>query len=192
MELNEIGNNIFLIKNAINTEKCKEIVNFIKNNKNIQEYRPVDMKTYNNVECSFIYINNNKNNTYLLELDNYIQNIIGDILSVIKINNKEIPNNLADNGYVLRQIHGGTRLHTDGIFEKNNNNNPRILSIIINLNDEYDGGEFHFPKQDLKVILNVGEAICFPPYWTHPHEVTSVMFGQYRYTINTWLLETTI
>jgi predicted 2-oxoglutarate/Fe(II)-dependent dioxygenase YbiX len=188
MELNEIGNNIFLIKDAINIEKCKEIINFIKNNKNIHEYKPVDTESYNNVECSFIYINNNRNNTYLLELDNYIQNKIGDILTLIKNNNKEFPNKILDNGYTLREIHGGTRLHIDGIFD-NIKKNPRLLSIIINLNDDYDGGEFHFPKQNLKVNLNVGEAICFPPYWTHPHEVTSVMFGQYRYTINTWLLE---
>jgi NADPH2:quinone reductase len=34
-----------------------------------------------------------------------------------------------------------------------------------------------------------GEAVLFPPYWTHPHSVSRVGEGQARYTINTWILE---
>jgi hypothetical protein len=65
----------------------------------------------------------------------------------------------------------------------------RCLSIIVVLNDDYDGGIFNFPNQGLKFKVKKGEAVLFPPYWTHPHYVTSVGEGQARYTINTWILE---
>ena len=42
------------------------------------------------------------------------------------------------------------------------------MSVIIALNDDYEGGEFYFPKQDYKVKLKKGDIICFPPYHTHP------------------------
>ena len=65
----------------------------------------------------------------------------------------------------------------------------RKLSVIICLNDDYDGSEFYFPAQDYKIKLKKGEAIAFPPYWTHPHEVSAPENGTFRYTINTWLYE---
>ena len=63
------------------------------------------------------------------------------------------------------------------------------MSIIIALNDDYEGGEFYFPTQDFKIKLKKGQIIAFPPYWTHPHMVDSPTDGTYRYTINTWLYE---
>jgi hypothetical protein len=105
----------------------------------------------------------------------------------------EYPNFLGtqDSGYIIRKITGGTKLHIDGVNSKTAGvkNFVRCLSLIIVLNDDYDGGIFNFPKQNLKLKVKKGEAIMFPPYWTHPHSVTSVGEGQARYTINTWILE---
>ena len=95
----------------------------------------------------------------------------------------------------LRKVYGRTRLHAD-------NPNPfinrediktisvdslRTLSVIIALNDDYDGGEFVFPSQEIIVKLKKGQAIAFPPYWTHPHKVAAPSNGTFRYTINTWI-----
>ena len=63
------------------------------------------------------------------------------------------------------------------------------MSIIIALNDDYEGGIFHFPYQDFNVKLKKGQLIAFPPYWTHLHGVESPANGTFRYTINTWLYE---
>ena len=63
------------------------------------------------------------------------------------------------------------------------------MSIIIALNDDYEGGEFYFPKQDFRVKLKKGDILCFPPYYTHPHMVEAPLNRTYRYTINTWLYE---
>lgn len=95
----------------------------------------------------------------------------------------------------LRKIYGPTRLHMDNPNPYINNKEVktisvdelRTLSVIIALNDDYDGGEFTFPTQGIKVKLKKGQAIAFPPYWTHPHLVTSPENGTFRYTINTWI-----
>ena len=65
----------------------------------------------------------------------------------------------------------------------------RKLSIIVGLNSNFEGGEFYFPLQDFKTHVKKGQAICFPPYFTHPHRVQEPTEGTYRYTINTWLVE---
>ena len=63
----------------------------------------------------------------------------------------------------------------------------RSVSVIIALNGDYDGGEIVFPCQNFKTKLKQGEAIAFPPYWTHPHYTEDLKNNTFRYTINTWL-----
>ena len=192
MSITELKDNIFIVNKLFEADKCNEIVTFIKENKLLHKYTKVNKETHNNVECTYINIVDNKTNNYILLLDDFIKNKIVDVIKLVISKNIFFKSIVCDNGYTLRQIHGGTLLHTDGILDKSRGNahsRPRLLSIIVNLNDDYDGGEFNFPIQNVKVKLKVGEIICFPPYWTHPHEVSSVLSGQYRYTINTWILE---
>ena len=56
------------------------------------------------------------------------------------------------------------------------------------ISDDYEGGELCFPNQDVKIKLEAGDAIVFPPYRTHPH-YTNALNGTFRYTINTWLCQ---
>ena len=98
--------------------------------------------------------------------------------------------------YCLRKIYGATREHKDGILSQNDKTNKSVfknqirnMSVIIALNDDYDGGEFYFPIQDYKIKLKKGDIILFPPYWTHPHKVNPPLNRTYRYTINTWLFQ---
>ena len=85
----------------------------------------------------------------------------------------------------FRKIHGATRMHTDGVFCPLSMR-CRLFSVIVALNSDYEGGEFEFPQQNIKVKLEAGEALIFPPYWTHPHR-TNELNVPFRYTINTWL-----
>ena len=55
------------------------------------------------------------------------------------------------------------------------------MSLTINLNDDYEGGEFRFFGGQVKVNLSAGEAI---PLWIHGTE--PVTKGA-RYTINCFL-----
>ena len=112
----------------------------------------------------------------------------------------------SNSGYILRKIIGKTILHADGtnIHEESSNNifyvKDNILndsintlirnaSIIFTLNDDYDGGTFRFPYQDVSIKLKKGSVLIFPPYWTHPHETDELENNTFRYTISTWSYE---
>jgi hypothetical protein len=86
----------------------------------------------------------------------------------------------------LRKIYGPTKYHEDGNYQEGT---TRILSMIIALNSDYDGGELVFPCQNFTIKLKRGQCILFPPYWTHPHYTNDLKNNTFRYTINTWLIK---
>lgn len=45
----------------------------------------------------------------------------------------------------------------------------RQLAVIIYLNSVENGGETCFHRQDLKIKPVAGDALFFPPFWTHMH-----------------------
>ena len=94
---------------------------------------------------------------------------------------------VGDTAYQFRKIFGETRLHYDGIKGSYEDTNERFLSVIICLNDDYEGGEICFPVQDRIIKMKKGDILAFPPYWTHPHYSNDLLNKTYRYTINTWL-----
>jgi hypothetical protein len=121
--------------------------------------------------------------------------VLSDIMMELKISEMKFDNT----GYILRRIYGPTRLHSDGITEIYNSNVNfikgkrvdqyrmiRNASVVFALNDNYEGGIFEFPYQNISVKLDRGSVIIFPPFWTHPHKTTELLNGTVRYTINTW------
>ena len=60
MSIVELKDNIYIINGVFEHEKCNEIATFIKENKTLHEYVEVDKKYGNNVDCTFININDNK------------------------------------------------------------------------------------------------------------------------------------
>lgn len=108
-------------------------------------------------------------------------------------------------GYTLRKHYGATRHHCDGLahlikhsrinniyddndsFEFKNINMARDTTCIFSLNDDFEGGEFLFPDKKCKFHLKPGSVVLFPPFWTHPHEVSTITSS--RYTICTWSCE---
>ena len=93
----------------------------------------------------------------------------------------------------LRKIKGATRWHKDGVIVPKQVHNGmcpaselRNMSIIIALNGDYEGGELCFPEQGRTIKLKRGQAIAFPPYWTHPHYTNDLGDGTVRYTVNCW------
>lgn len=186
------SNGIFLLENneLITDKLCSELINYINE---IDKLEIEKWGTKTNVNCKFININEIKNEEIKNNFDSQLFKIIGWI-----INHLRQEYNITcsgDSGYCLRKIYGPTRLHKDGININSIDNRYlpirkiRNMSIIICLNDDYDGGEFYFPSQDYKIKLKKGQIIAFPPYWTHPHMVSEPINNTYRYTINTWLYE---
>jgi hypothetical protein len=186
------GSGILTVSNIISDIQCGFLIRYMNNNSSLWTERDVYTGSGNNVACKFICLNNmiaSKIN-YSIQVDDFIYALITVILKKLVSLYPDFKGT-QDDGYTLRKIYGGTKLHCDGVSSTDGGFKKfiRCLSLIIVLNDDYDGGIFNFPNQGLKLKVKKGEAIMFPPYWTHPHSVTSVGEGQARYTINTWILE---
>jgi Rps23 Pro-64 3,4-dihydroxylase Tpa1-like proline 4-hydroxylase len=76
-------------------------------------------------------------------------------------------------------------VHTDDF-----SNTARHLSIIINLNNDYEGGDLIFTDQKEKEIkrlkLSKGSIVFFPSNFMYPHGIQPITKGT-RYSIVAWL-----
>jgi len=90
----------------------------------------------------------------------------------------------SDSGYdLLRyEVGGDFGKHVDSCTEA-----MRTVSISINLNDDYVGGEMAFFNREIQIKGGIGSAIVFPSNFMYPHEIMPVEKGT-RYSIVTWLI----
>jgi hypothetical protein len=61
----------------------------------------------------------------------------------------------------------------------------RVLSAVIYLNDNYDGGEIEFRQSNVKIKPEAGSIVFFPSNFLYVHEVFEVSNGS-RYAIPHW------
>jgi hypothetical protein len=141
---------------------------------------------YNNmlIESKNGNIYTNKLNCVPKDLINECIKILNEKMKIIKRImdniNKTIITNYNSN-FCIRKIHGATRMHTDGIKEEKKISNAyfidnkknkkyinsdeyvtRTSSLVFQLNDDYDGGLFMFPKYDISIKLEKGSVIILP------------------------------
>jgi hypothetical protein len=192
------SSNIFILHDILNEEECNKFKLFIDSMDDFKEKRTICQG--NNVECYSVHMDNLKKNPGVIinipllkivtEYDKKMFDIIHQTLETLKHINPYLKCD-ADSGYELRKVFGKTKLHIDSIKSSNGGyvGFVRCMSIIIALNDNFTGGEYNFPYHNIRVKIKQGSIIVFPPYWTHPHEVTSIGKNQLRYTISTWVLE---
>lgn len=189
VERGETGSNIFTVSYVFTNAQCDEIVDYIK--KKSALWQKNELGYTSNVECNFLPLKTFVASDAVAKyIDDLIYRRLNAVLNAFRSIRPDFKGS-QDTGYTLRHIYGGTREHSDGIHSKTAGFTKyvRCLSCIAILNDDYDGGIFNFTAQNLKFKVKKGEVVMFPPYWTHPHSVTSVGEGQARYAINTWILE---
>lgn len=75
-------------------------------------------------------------------------------------------------------------LEPPAVYQKQDNWSGH-MSVLIYLNDDYEGGEIVFPKQNFKVKPKSGMLIAFPGNRMYPHLVEPC-YGNLRYTISLW------
>ena len=85
------------------------------------------------------------------------------------------------------ETNGHYKVHTDHAWQT-----ERTLSCIINLNDDYKGGDlvFYSPtsmKDIKKYKLEKGSIIFFPSCFLYPHKIEPITKG-HRYSIVSWLI----
>lgn len=62
----------------------------------------------------------------------------------------------------------------------------RDISIVGYLNQDCEGGETFFDRQNIKVRPQTGSVLVFPAYYTHPHQSLAVIQGK-KYAFTSWL-----
>lgn len=89
-----------------------------------------------------------------------------------------------DTGYRILKYEEGEyyKEHTDSFKSE-----QRAVSCSIQLNEDYDGGEFAFFGREIMIRSKKGSAIVFPSNFMYPHEIMPVIRGT-RYSIITWLV----
>ena len=89
-----------------------------------------------------------------------------------------------DSGFVLQKSCDESQLGSANMPQVSNISYNTV--IIITLNEDYEEGEIHFPMQKFKQKLLKGQAIVFPPYWTHKYMFNSTKKNTYRYTLTSY------
>jgi len=178
----ELDPNIFVIENVITADECKEYIKIIDETQLVKDEISTEAK--NNVECFRMDLSDfSKNDIKYQEVDKKIFKTVNKCFFIAKKLTPTIEIT-RDCGYSFRKVWGRTKQHIDYVFS--DTSESRTLSMILLLNDDYHGGIFLFPNQKVEYRLKKGSAIIFPPYYTHPHSVSGVNPGEFRYTINTW------
>jgi predicted 2-oxoglutarate/Fe(II)-dependent dioxygenase YbiX len=94
---------------------------------------------------------------------------------------------------ILRYLPGQNyKRHVDNLLlasraqELANDIPTRDVSIVGYLNDDFEGGETLFDRQNIKVKPQAGSVLVFPAYYTHPHQALPVIRGR-KYAFTSWL-----
>lgn len=188
-----VGTSIYIIEDIIDETYADKVIKYI------EDIELIDTKDEDEshhgrrlLECKYKHLYKTDDEDIPMDYDIYFK--MNKIFSIFHKMNDYI-RIAGDTFYHLRKIYGPTLLHIDEVRSIESNylhNQIRCLSVIIALNDDFDGGEFHFPHQNVTHKMKKHSVILFPPFWTHPHEIYALGEGQFRYTITTWGTENII
>lgn len=182
-----LRNFIHVFEDILNPEVCNQIIKEYKDSDCWMESLTASGKINKVRNCEEISISNvdiiSQNTPKRQNIDNLIfQSVCKVITEYTKIHPLfEIQ---IDTGYHLLKYNKNQfyTQHTDSFKEQ-----QRSLSCSIQLNDDYDGGEFAFFDREIIIKRKKGSAIVFPSNFMYPHEVMPVKKGT-RYSIVTWFV----
>ncbi len=159
--------------NVFSKEYCQELVDYYESNSE-QAYQGIGTGDHLG------------HNLYLSERK-YVDFILEKIKEVLKeyVKDYTFGQFSGDDGYLLRKIYGATKFHANGLFGSHDDGKLRSVGLTIGLNNDYEGGEYEFPNQELTTTLQQGEVLIYPVYYTHPHSVSAPK--GYRYVVHTYL-----
>ncbi len=171
------------LKNIISSDFCKKVMSFIdkkaKQKLNISTGLDINRR---NVKGYYLNLETPTNTFYW----NYIKNEIERNYIHYKTKfNKMASSKINQMDLLKYDVGGKYEIHTDHYTDS-----PRHLSIIINLNNNYEGGDLIFTDQRNKEIkrlkLSTGSIVFFPSNFMYPHKIESITKGK-RYSIVSWL-----
>ena len=193
----EVGNFIYVYDKVFENETLNSFLKWIDhNNKNF-----VDAKVTNGIDAQVLDTSIRKVSEFNLNLNSESQtkihwfNYLTRKLSDLIINyERDVLKGVSLNISKFNEINilryenqGHYKPHVDDCI-----NHHRTLSIILLLNDDYEGGELIFKSVDLQKDLHIidvkkNRAVLFPSNFMYPHTVKPVTKGT-RYSIVSWAL----
>ena len=140
-------------------------------------------------KCSVIGISEpeiiNENKEVRSKIDEEFYEIVRDLIDEYQKQCPEFELEIKeDTGYELLRYEVGDFYveHTDSFKEQ-----PRALTVIMSMNNNYEGGEVALFGRELSYKLDVGDVLVFPSNFMFPHEITKVTSGV-RFSTITWVV----
>ncbi len=172
-----------MLKKITNLDFCKKIIDLI-NQKAVKELSiklgvDTDVRDVKGYSLNF----NTPTNLFYW---NYIKKEIERLYIHYKSKFPKMNSERINQIDLLKYESGGKyEIHVDHFTQA-----PRHLSVIMNLNDEYEGGDLIFTdqkEQEIKRIqLEKGTVVFFPSNFMYPHSIEPITKGT-RYSIVAWL-----
>lgn len=180
----ESSKDIYLIDGSVSSVFCDQVVDLV------ETYGDWDIaKTLGEVHLNAPREKSKRQNKLCTtkdypNIDKGLFNIFSHAISILKKEYEELTLT-ADEGYgVLRYQKGDFyKNHIDRGVHGNTPN--RAISAILYLNENYEGGETYFHKQDISIRPKKGRVALFPSAYTHEHESKEVLSGT-KYNVVTW------
>ena len=188
--------NILIEPNVLTKEALQELQEHARNSSttDLSVFDPD--KTNETGETSWI-VDKDIRDTQIIEfgplfpkIEELFKNIVKHIINPfygIEVWDSEVPQFLKYNvgGHYKPHIDGRSiwvAPNGDKIWRKSTD---RDLSLVLYLNDDFEGGEFLFPDLHIQVKPKPGLLVCFPSDQNYLHGVAPVKEGT-RYSIVTW------
>tara|TARA_Y100000389_G_scaffold40255_1_gene34809 strand:- start:3954 stop:4532 length:579 start_codon:yes stop_codon:yes gene_type:complete len=179
---------IGIFDDVIPSEKCQEIIEQFKLNKNRHRKGNVNGGHYWEGKITTDW---NICSNLDKDIDTFIyktfSNCFKNYIEKFKISHSSLPNTICDSGYkVMKYIKGTGKfdIHIDNSFKATPN---RFLTALLYLNTVEEGGETEFPSQGITIKAKVGRVVMFPPFFTHPHKGNTPLSGN-KYVINSFFM----
>jgi predicted 2-oxoglutarate/Fe(II)-dependent dioxygenase YbiX len=187
---------ILIRRNVINEYGIRELIDFIKSSpsSDLSVFDPERSNQSNDIKWKVDKEVRNTQYTNLgylkPKLTDLFENIVHHIINPfygIEIYQSEYPQLLSYG------VGGHYKPHVDGesLWTSPNGNLmwkksiDRDLSIVLYLNDDFEGGDFIFPDLNIRIRPEPGMMICFPSNHHYRHGVDPVTKGN-RYSIVCW------
>lgn len=179
-------NNYIVKYNFLNSDQCDDIVKNYNNNDIYEKHtwsngKKIDIE--NDKELDVAYLNNQDG----LIIFKMIESFLEDYENKFKKSEKasKLINDLSP--FRINKYNPNTYMrehfdHIYSLFDGEKKGIP-ILSILILLNDDFEGGEFKINNQNQN--LKKGELIIFPSCFMFPHKVELITKGT-RYSLVAW------
>lgn len=175
-------NDIIEIQDFISKQDCINII----------EYLDSDKRNWTVFNEGFNYCYGMPLSFYDRDLDNY--NLKRDFFEYIHLKFKKSIESSFNKSFVGTTYHaqkwnigGSVEPHSDiSDLEGNlNNNSTNKFTVILYLNDDYDGGELYFTQHNISIKPKTGSILMFPGDHTNIHGVGEVLKNS-RYTLVSW------